>query len=207
MNKGIVNTLIFVAGAAAGSVATFFITKSKIQKSADEKFEEAIAEYKNAYNRNSSKAEVKSESKREEAMTKAVAVNKTDNDIHKEVASRYAYDGSSTDYTKFANQDEAPSEEYPVHERPYIISPDEFGEDYDTESFIYYADQVVADDNDNIIDEVEDTIGFESLNHIGEYETGCIHVRNDVLKKDYEVLQSLRRYSEVAAQRGIRTEE
>ena len=207
MNKGIVNTLIFVAGAAAGSIATFFITKSRIQKSADEKFEEAIAEYKNDYNRNLSKAEVKRESKKEEAMTKAPTVNKTDDDIHKEIASRYAYDGSSTDYTQFANRDEAPSEEYPIHERPYIISPDEFGEDYDTESFIYYADQIVADDNDNIIDEVEDTIGFESLNHIGEYETGCIHVRNDVLKKDYEVLQSLRRYSEVAAQRGIRTEE
>ena len=218
MNRRLVSALIFVAGAAAGSVTTYFAVKTKIQKSADEKFEEAISEYKNSRGYHSPKPVEKKGTKN--SLIKEEKTN--DEDIYKEVASRYGYSEKGKDYTKCADQknEEEDSdddceacrihyndEDYPEHERPYVITPDEFGEDYDTESYMYYEDGIVADDNDNIIDDVEGTIGFECLGRIGEYETGCIHVRNDVLKKDYEVLKSLRRYSEVAAQRGIFTED
>lgn len=209
MSKGLSNVLIFAIGTTIGAVASYFIVKTKLEKTADEKFEEAITEYKNAHERNEKRPDESIDiSVKQKATSVTEETSKSSNDLYKEVASRYKYSEDGVDYTKCVTpkEDMTPSEEYSTHERPYVISPDEFGEDYETESLIYYADKIVADDNDVIIDDVEDIIGFDSLNHIGEYETGCIHVRNDVLKKDYEVLQSLRKYSEVAAQRGIFTE-
>ena len=50
---------------------------------------------------------------------------------------------------------------------------------------------------DEIIENVEDVIGFESLNHFGEYEDDSVYVRNERLRVDYEVLLDLRTYTEV----------
>lgn len=88
----------------------------------------------------------------------------------------------------------------PVQE-PHIISPEEFGDqdEYDEISLTYYADGTVTDDNDRAMseDEVEETIGKESLTHFGEYEDDSVFVRNDRLKADYEVLMDQRSYADV----------
>lgn len=83
--------------------------------------------------------------------------------------------------------------------KPYVISPDEFGEidNYEEISMTYYSDGVLADDNDNIVNDVEDIIGTESLTHFGEYEDDSVFVRNDCLKCDYEILLDSRKYSDV----------
>lgn len=104
-------------------------------------------------------------------------------------------------YTNYSSSDRKP--ESTPGDRPYVISPNEFGEmdDYTTISLMYYADQIVADDNDDIVDNVEEIIGFDSLNHFGEYEDDSVFVRNDARKCDYEILRSLRRYSEILAEK------
>lgn len=83
-------------------------------------------------------------------------------------------------------------------EKPYVITPDEFGEMYDYEmvSLVYYDDQVLADDFGNLIDDVEEIIGFESLTHFGEYEDDSVFVRNDAKMCDFEILKDLRTYEE-----------
>lgn len=82
---------------------------------------------------------------------------------------------------------------------PYVISPEQFGEneDYERISLTYYADQVLVDENDEIIEDVEETVGFESLNHFGEYEDDSVFVRNDAKKCDYEILLDQKLYSDV----------
>jgi len=82
---------------------------------------------------------------------------------------------------------------------PYVITPEEFGEfkDYEKFSLTYYADKVLADENDELIDDVEEIVGFDSLNHFGEYENDSVFVRNDAKKCDYEILLDLRKYSDV----------
>ena len=81
--------------------------------------------------------------------------------------------------------------------KPYIISPDEFSmEDYDICSLTYYSDGVLADENNEIIENVEDTVGLESLNHFGEFEDDSVFVRNDKLKIDYEILLDIRKYED-----------
>ena len=84
-------------------------------------------------------------------------------------------------------------------DRPYVIPPDEFGEfeDYEAISLIYFADKVLTDEDYEIVDDVDDVVGLDSFNHIGEYEDDCVHVRNDRLKSDYEILYDPRNYSDI----------
>ena len=81
---------------------------------------------------------------------------------------------------------------------PHVISPDEYGEndDYETVSMTYYADGVLEDDRFGVVTDIEETVGYDSLNHFGDYEEDSVHVRNDQLKIDYEILLSMRKYSE-----------
>ena len=83
--------------------------------------------------------------------------------------------------------------------KPYVIAPDEFGDDYETETLTYYADGILEDEFGEVIDddEIEEMIGKESLDHFGEYEQDTVYVRNDNKRIDYEILRDLSSYSEV----------
>ena len=87
----------------------------------------------------------------------------------------------------------------PIMDKPYVIPPEEFGmkDDYELVSLTYYADAILADDQDMKIEDVENMVGFESLGTFGTYEDDCVHVRNDTQKTDYEILRALRDYSDV----------
>ena len=81
---------------------------------------------------------------------------------------------------------------------PYVISPDQFGEfaDYETVSLWWYADHILADDNYDIIEDVDNVVGEGSLTRFGEYDDDAVHVRNERLKLDYEILLDPRTYFE-----------
>ena len=90
-------------------------------------------------------------------------------------------------------------ERYDAAPGPYVISPDDFGGtfEYECVSLVYYADGVLVDDNQNVVTDVEDCIGEESLTHFGEYEDDAVHVRNDEKHCDYEILLDERKWSDV----------
>ena len=113
----------------------------------------------------------------------------------KEYARRLEKEGY-TRYSDFGSDEE----EKPVSEAgPYVIPPEQFGdnEEHEQISLTYYADGVLADENDEVIEDVEDAVGIDSLNHFGEYEDDSVFVRNDARKCDYEILLDQRTYSEV----------
>ena len=84
----------------------------------------------------------------------------------------------------------------------YVISPAEFGqfEDYEQIDLIYYRDRVLADDKNNEMseEEIENTVGKESLRHFGEYEEDSVYVRNDRLRCDFAIILDQRTFSESA---------
>ena len=59
------------------------------------------------------------------------------------------------------------------------------------------ADGVLADDMDEIIEDVDEVVGEDSLNHFGEFEEDSVYVRNDERKCDYEILRDNRNYADV----------
>lgn len=87
-------------------------------------------------------------------------------------------------------------EEYSKVEKPYTITPEEFGEyGYETISLTYYADGVLADENGEVVDDIDEIVGEDSLSHFGEYEDDSVYVRNDAKRCDYEILRELSDYN------------
>lgn len=88
-------------------------------------------------------------------------------------------------------------------ETPYVIPPEEFDEiGYETVSLTYYADGVLTDEDDNIIEDPETLIGDEALTSFGEYEQDSVFVRNDENATDYEILLDSRTFHEAMNQKG-----
>ena len=80
----------------------------------------------------------------------------------------------------------------------YVIPPDSYGElGYEEVSLTYYADNVLAYDDDSVIRNVDKVVGKGSLNTFGEYEDDSVFVRDDDKKIDYEILRDTRTYSDV----------
>lgn len=103
-------------------------------------------------------------------------------------------DKLDVEYAKKANE-YGHTEQHDL-QRPYIIHPDQFGmyDTYETRSLKCFADRVVTDTDEEVIDDVENLITDEALDHFGEYEFDSVFVRNDRLKCDFEILLDTRRY-------------
>ena len=78
-----------------------------------------------------------------------------------------------------------------VIEGPYPISPEEYGErtDYDQETFVYYSDGILADEDGDIIEsyKLSGTIGEDFKDAFGEYSEDSAWFRNDDTKCEYLV--------------------
>lgn len=182
MNKFISKFAMFTAGAAIGSLAAFVITKNKYIAIAKEEFEDMSKYYEEKLEkfRNESSENTKDGLK--------VIVTKAEPDVYE-----YLQKVSDLGYTEEKGDPRAIG-------KPYVITPDEFDTiDYETVSLTYYADGVLADDMDDIVEDVDDIVGSDSLNHFGEYEDDgdIVFVRNDRMKVDYEICRDLRNYSDV----------
>lgn len=194
MNNKVVNFIMFTAGAAAGSVVTWKLLKTKYEKLAQEE----INSVKEVFSRREKELESK--------VDEAPEPNQEEPSKSEE---QIAYEAKLTNlgYTDYSNINDKDDE--PVSSvSPYVISPDEFGcaEGYDFINLTYYADGILADDDGDIID-VEETIGSEALRRFGEYEPDVVHVRNDVRRVDYEVCRDLETYKEADGRAYHHTEE
>lgn len=174
-----------MAGAAAiAVVATWVYAKDKFAKQASDDISEMKAYYKEKYE--SQPEEPKKEQPKIEAQKKAENLK--------------TYRQIARDKYKANHEEEEGN--------PHVITPEEFGENnhYDRITLTYYADHVLADENDEVIRDVEETIGFGSLNHFGEYEADIVYVQNDILKCYYEITRDLRKYEDVAGELPYRPE-
>ena len=193
MNKA-TGFVMFVLGAAVGSIVTWQYTRKKYEQIAQEE----IDSVKEIFSRRELAADV--EIVTPEPQTAKVGKPEEKPDIT-EYAARLEREG----YTNYSNVSagEKKEEQEAIEMKPYVISPEEFGEfeDYERISLSYYADQVLADEDDEKVDDVDNVVGLESLTHFGEFEDDSVFVRNDRLKCDYEILLDQRTYSDVMKQR------
>lgn len=186
MNSAIKGVLMFAAGAAIGSFATWKLLNARYE----ERYQEAVKSTKEAYSRrnpsvDSEEGEETSEDELPDIKVYAALLKQED----------------YIDYSSNTSPSDAEKEEKKdtTVERPYVISPEEFGEfdDYERISLTYYADGKLTDDNDELVDDVDEIVGEDSLTHFGEYEDDSVFVRNDARKCDYEILLDQRNYFDV----------
>lgn len=197
MNK----VFIFALGAAAGSLVTWKIVEEKYKKIADEEIESVKEQFKNRVELTPDSLTI---------YDNDVVVGKMSNESIEcakvEIEDRSTYEQITTIYAdgeKIAEENEEgvilvnqPSE-IKEYIKPYVIAPEEFGEyGNDTKSLTYYSDFVLADEDDEIISDPEAIIG-DALEHFGEYEDDSVHVRDENIECDYEILKSEKTFSEV----------
>lgn len=186
MKNKLIGIFLFTAGAAIGSAVTWKYLKTKYERIAQEE----IDSVREVYSRRSKKdTETLEEVK--EALTKMGKVSKPIQDA-------YAVMQEKIDNLGYNDAEKKGGEEMDTN-KPYVISPDEFGDadGYDVVSLNYYADGVLTDDWGDIIGNIDDIVGEESLTHFGEYEDDSIFVRNDKLRTDYEILRDKRKFSDL----------
>lgn len=181
MNSTLSKVLIFAAGAAIGSAVTWKLLDAKYAQRAESEIKEIKEYYEGKY-----------EADPEEAYNEWAEKNP---DLAKEERAEYA--NLVTNY----NGMKGGSESVNVGTPPYIIPPEEFDmeDDYETVSLTYYTDGVLSDDDGNIYENREDTVGEDFVNHFGDYaeDPDTVFVRNERLKTDYEICMDYRPYSDV----------
>lgn len=192
MNRNTLNNfLFFAAGAAIGSVVTWKFIKTKYEQLAQEEIDSVKAVYC------PHEDEPESETP-DNNIEKGYVPNATDLNSYAETLAAQGY----TDYANAKNgivNTTKPAEEVDDMERPYVITPEDFGElyGYRTVSLMYFNDGVLTDSQYEPVEDTDDMVGLESLEHFGDYEDDSVFVRNDKRKTDYEILKDERNYADL----------
>lgn len=187
MSNAVKYAFVFTVGAAIGSAVAWKLSKTKYERIAQEEIDSVKEVFANRYE----SATVNTVVEEEEECTGSVS--EYEEQLRKYSAERYS--NASNVNTKAADT-------------PYVIPPELFGEmdDYDRITLNYYSDFVLTDELNELVEDVDATIGSESLDSFGEYEEDCVYVRNDRLKCDYEILWREKKYSDVIQEQPHRAE-
>ena len=194
--------IIFIGGVAAGSFVTWRLLKEKYIRQTQEEINEVRGHYR----------------KKKESEEVTVDSNGTTETNEKPDLIAYAAKLTKNGYIDYTNpkslvkatgdtidavvqkDNEESSDPVilndPSYQPPYIISPEDFAidDEYTIVNLNYYIDGVLTDEDDNIVENVDDVVGLENLNHMGEYEDDALHIRNENYKCEYEILLSRRLY-------------
>lgn len=177
--------LIFAAGLAVGAVAGALVVKNKVLADAKAEVEEVREYYR-------SKQQEKGVKEVEETKEEVEEVEETKEEAVKFDKNTYV------NYNKMAREYQT-SKDSTFADDPYIIDPEEFGEnpEYDTMTLTYFADGVLVDDVDDLVDEPDVVVGLENLKVLGDYGATSVYVRNDIYRTDYEVIKDDWNYSDI----------
>lgn len=192
MNKDLLSkVLIFIGGAAIGSVLTWKFVKEKYEREKNEDIEAMREDYREA-----------KEKLKDEEMLANIPDEYFEDQADVEAKKEYK---RMTSMYEGSHGDDIETEEVIRMRKangPRVISPSEFedlvDEGYSTETLYYYEDGVLTDDYDNVIEDVEEMVSEEALKHFGDYEDDkdTVYVRNDNHHCLYEILRDTANFSD-----------
>lgn len=193
MKDTLIKAIIFVGGAALGSLTTWKIVKTKYEQISKEEIESVKKTFKAEYD--ISDLEPADTIEADKIEEEAAQILQECNDII-EKADYTKYSGVTGMDAKKYEEEKGGSDDM-VYDKPYVIAPEDFGEldGYEQISLTYFEDGVLTDDNYNLVD--VDLVGADFHIHFGEYEDDSVFVRNDTTKCDYEILADTRYYTDV----------
>ncbi len=192
MNKN--NFAMFLAGATVGAATAWICLRKRYEQIAQEEIDSvkaAFAEKKPVFtNTTRDEEQEKNQHKADIAKLKPDLVD---------YAAKLQEEGY-VNYTEHSKKNTEEKKEEPMIDTPYVISPDEFGtsDNYTQISLVYYdGDEVLADEEDAVVEDIAGTVGEDFAEHFGEYEDDSVFIRNDRLRCDYEICKDYRSYADV----------
>lgn len=189
MNRTINNIIFFVLGAGVGASGAYLYMKDRFDKMMNEEIDDIKAYYE----------ENKTDISIEEPIIKDPDVedNVDSNEkpsihsINKQKA--YKNEVMKTNYHQFSNKKEESDEEIESYSGEIsVIDMDEFNDynGYIKRTVSYYSENDVLYDEelDEVIDDIDGTLGRENLDNLGnDGDITEIYIRNDNLGTDFEV--------------------
>lgn len=191
------SALIFVAGVTCGAAVAWATTKQKYEQILEEEIASVKETYKNRQELIVTETkEVTEETTVEEDSTAQYTAEE------KEEYNSIIENNGYVNYTKYMNGEEKKENEESIEsgcaDLPYVIEPEQFGEDgYDTQTLTYYADGVLVDDLDDLVDDMETVVGLENLKVFEEFGASSVLVRNEIFRVDYEIVKDDWNYSDL----------
>lgn len=193
----------FILGAGIGSVTTYFVVKKTIQERADEEIESVVTTFKERYDKiekiltdeQKEKIGVYSSEKEFKVIEPDI---QTEEEPYKDKVEDLGY---SVGVDLSENNDKhvdniTQIDDVKIDMAPYTISEEEFGEFGNEEmTLILYADGVLADEQDELIDDPESLLG-NCLEEFGEYDD-ALYVRNESKEIDFVVIRSDKTFDDV----------
>lgn len=179
--------LIFAAGLAVGAVAGAVLVKNKVLADAKAEIDEVREYYRESRGQKDEHVEEVKEVEKKEYELKDIQIK----DEPKTGLTNYSQ------ITKMYMSNDKHNQS--MYDDPFVIDPSEFGEnpEYDTETLTYFADGVLVDDVDDVIEEPDIVVGLENLKVFEEFGATSVYVRNDIYKTDYEIIRDDWNYSDL----------
>ncbi len=203
MNKNVIGSLVsLVVGTAVGVIGGYFYAKNKFLEEAEKEIASVKKVYEKHFN-NISPAQVSEGEQVNKPFIKETPSQTSTVDQTKKEYKKYAsvYSSNEENNSKIGSIKStiktSKSSKKPV-KTPYVITPEEFQlSEYKSETLIWYSDKILADDNGNIIHNVNEVVGPEALSTFGRYLDDTVYVKDDTKKIDYEIIWDARKYASV----------
>lgn len=177
--------LIFAAGAIAGTVAGIGMSKRHFEAIAAQEINEVRDYYRKANKELADQLVDKTSDIKEEQAEEPekIEVNKEEKEEYDNIIKH----GNYITTEEINDEEELFSED----DEPYIIDPSEFGNNghYATQTCTYFADGVLVDDVDEVIEEPETLVGNFHVDIFRDFDATSVYVRNDWMKMDFEILR------------------
>ena len=187
------HVIAFVAGAAVGYFAANYLLKDKYEKRFQQEVSSTIEAFKTNKNDEHKKDdEVTYNNEKLKAVSDEVVVANI---------KEYAKNIGKHDYSEVKDEKSSEKDEDDDidHTKPYVITEEEVDAymNYSITQWNYYADGVLTDENNEVVEDVSTTIGKEAFEHLKKTSESAIYVRNDLLELDYEILKNEMTYAEL----------
>ena len=176
-----INFAMFLAGATVGAAGAWFYCKRYYEQIAQEEIDSVkatFAERKPDALKNAKNFEDGTDDNKQKANMAKLKPDLVD----------YAAKLQAEGYTNYSSHSEKNNnkEAETVIDKPYVISPDEYGDcDYTTISLTYYSDGVLADDEDEIVENVHAFVGFVAVDSYARTITFCESINIEKFNAKY----------------------
>lgn len=174
--------LIFAGGAIIGSLISWHYTKKKYEEISKSE----IATMREVYRKKNEDLAIKARVKPDPEYLVNEIEREKDRIKYNEIVEKEEY-STESDEDDFDNDGISF-----IDDEEYLSM-----NGYDKINLVLYQDDILAEELDDEIVLVEDTIGQEAVDNLKEYLPEAVYVRNDKTKTEYEVTRDARTYGEV----------
>jgi hypothetical protein len=182
------NILTFIAGLGIGVAVSWSFHKNKYEQMVQEEVE-SLRDMKSK----------KEEPVENDTDTKEEDVEEIDNSAEETYEDHLNQVKTIINYNGYSKKDEIEKDDSSV-DKPnnpiFIITPEEFASQlgYDTDTFYCFEDDIITNDNNEVVTNVKEVLGFtveEIRKQYGVYEDDAVYIRNERIQMDYEILRDL----------------